>query len=75
MLWYSFQAMEKLKVDGGYKWDTSLYRQYFDSFADGYNSTYKADSGEETSENLLPYALLLLCPILLVFALAAAKSG
>ncbi|CAM6123255.1 unnamed protein product [Calypogeia fissa] len=72
---FGFKAMEKLKVDGQYKWDTSIYRKYFDSFADGYNSTYKADTEEETSENLLPYALLLLCPILLVVALAASNSS
>ncbi len=78
------QAAENLKVTGGYKWDTSTYRKYFDSFADGYNTMYKASKEEEEEDQgssdlllkqSLPYAIFLIFPVLVVFTLAALKNS
>lgn len=77
------QAAETLKVTGGYKWDTSTYRKYFDSFADGYNTMYKASEEEEEDQGSsdlllkqsLPYAIFLIFPVLVVFTLAALKNS
>lgn len=52
--------------------DTSLYRPYFDAFADGYNSTYKASEEDKSSSVMmeaLPYALFLILPLVLVLAI------
>lgn len=72
------QAAEKLKVKGGYNWDGSIYRKYFDSFADGYNTSYKANNEDMSTESFmqaLPYALFLIFPVVVVFTLAALKSS
>ncbi|CAK9220615.1 unnamed protein product [Sphagnum troendelagicum] len=82
-LLFGFQAAETLKVTGGYKWDTSTYRKYFDSFADGYNTMYKASKEEEEDQGSsdlllkqsLPYAIFLIFPVLVVFTLAALKNS
>lgn len=82
-LLFGFQAAETLKVTGGYKWDTSTYRKYFDSFADGYNTMYKASEEEEEDQGSsdlllkqsLPYAIFLIFPVLVVFTLAALKNS
>ena len=53
--------------------DTSLYRPYFDAFADGYNSTYKASEEEKNCNVMmeaLPYAVFLILPLVLVLAVA-----
>ncbi|KAG0607390.1 hypothetical protein M758_8G024500 [Ceratodon purpureus] len=78
-LLFGFQAAEKLKVRAGYNWDSSSYRKYFDAFADGYNTMYK--KGEESTDDedslmqTLPYALLLMFPVILLFTLVALKNA
>lgn len=52
--------------------DTSLYRPYFDAFADGYNSTYKASEEEKSSDMVmeaLPYAAFLILPLVIVLVI------
>lgn len=72
------QAAVKLKVKSRYDWDSSTYRKYFDAFADGYNTMYKNTEEpatfEETLMQTVPYALLLIFPIVLVFTLAVLKN-
>ncbi|KAG6556744.1 hypothetical protein Mapa_001688 [Marchantia paleacea] len=78
-LLYGFRAMENLKVSTSNKWDTSVYAKYFEAFADGYNTNYKASEDETSKEKLreqtLAYALLLFFPILLVVVLALSKGA
>lgn len=73
------QAAERLKVRAGYNWDSSAYRKYFDAFADGYNTMYKkgeeSANDEESFMQTLPYALLLIVPVILVFTLVALKNA
>jgi len=74
------QAAERLKVRGGYNWDSSSYRKYFDAFADGYNTMYKKSNEESVNDEeslmqTLPYALLLIVPVVLVFTLVALKNA
>lgn len=75
----SLQAAERLKVTAGYNWDSSMYRRYFDAFADGYNTMYKnseeSAKDKESLTQILPYALLLIFPVILVFTLVALKTA
>uniref|UniRef100_A0A7I4FEG0 Uncharacterized protein n=1 Tax=Physcomitrium patens TaxID=3218 RepID=A0A7I4FEG0_PHYPA len=77
-LLFGFQAAVKLKVKSRYDWDSSTYRKYFDAFADGYNTMYKNTEEpatfEETLMQTVPYALLLIFPIVLIFTLAVLKN-
>lgn len=57
-----------------------MYRKYFDAFADGYNTMYKktgesANDEEDSLMQTLPYALLLVIPVILVATLAALKNA
>eukprot|EP00897_Mesotaenium_endlicherianum_P000994 jgi/Mesen1/10896/ME000095S10232 len=75
---FGFQAAEKLRVRGGYTWDGTMYRRYFDAFADGYNNTYKAteeDGNDKYLQQALPYTIFLLFPIVLVIAAAFLKHS
>lgn len=77
-LLYGFQAMDNLKVATTSKWDSSVYRKYFDAFSDGYNTLYKP-SEEDTNDGSMRsqdfvYLGLLLFP-LAVFLLIVALKG
>eukprot|EP00271_Cylindrocystis_brebissonii_P021813 TRINITY_DN8034_c0_g1_i1.p1 TRINITY_DN8034_c0_g1~~TRINITY_DN8034_c0_g1_i1.p1 ORF type:complete len:559 (-),score=84.98 TRINITY_DN8034_c0_g1_i1:254-1930(-) len=78
-LLFGFQAAENLRVRGGYDYNGDLYRNYFDAFADGYNTMYKGSEEENDEQKLfweaLPYAALLLLPLIFVFFAAKLKGS
>lgn len=67
--------MDKLKVTTNYRWDDSLYKQYFSAFSNGYNTSYRADEASEDSLLLktLPYLILVL-PVIVIVSLALVKG-
>eukprot|EP00250_Pteridium_aquilinum_P010657 c19543_g1_i1 orf=186-527(+) len=78
-LLFGFQAMNTLKVSPASKWDSSVYRKYFDAFsADGYNTLYKPSEDETDDGSLREQAFiylgLLLFPLVLFLLLVALKG-
>lgn len=68
-LLFGFQAMDVLKVSATAEWDSTAYRKYFDSFADGYNTLYKPNGEEAIDGSMVEQAFIYLGFLLFPLAL------